>query len=197
MNQVCIYSKEFLGGKPPVITEDFPLASITGLQTDMFEVPFMRCISPQTTPEEVAERFPLGAVGDTQIERDGFGCVYINGTRLSNRIWTVVGDMHFLARPFIPSKPQPESGLSKLWRRIRRFDCQHCSVFDHDEGLKWRHTPTHAFDDGSTAAMWDDVLSMVADDKGVNVIPDTHIGYCRLRKAIIDARNKPCVEFCR
>lgn len=193
LNTVCIYSKKFAGGNPPEIVEDssLPLPAVE------FEMPFMKGIGVTSTIEEGTERFKLGRFGAINITRDCYGCVYAADKRLSGRKWVSVGDVFLLARPAQPASVQPEPGFSRFWRGLRRRDCAHCDIFDRDEGVKWRHAPTHSFDDGSTASMWDDVMNIVADDAGVNVIPDKHIGYCRVREAIVDGRNRPCKKFRR
>jgi len=193
LNQVCIFIRQFPDDKAPEIVND---SDIPGDFT-VFAVPFISCISPSSTDEEVAERLPLGAVGGIEITRDVFGCVYGDAVRLSAKVWAEVDGSFLLARPLEALIAVPEGTFSRLWRNVTKKKCKYCHVFDHDEGLKWRHQKTHKFDDGSTAEMWDDVLSMVAKDYDVTVIPDEHIGYCRLKEAIVDARNKPCESFKR
>jgi hypothetical protein len=104
-----------------------------------------------------------------------------------------------LARP-AKVEPRRKSRLSLLIRMSRtllRKRCDRCAEYDHEEGLNWRHRPTHVFDDGSSLALWNDVLALTAKDAGVAVIPDKRIGYCRAHESIVDGRSLCCDDFSR
>jgi len=193
LNQVCVFIRQFDGDEAPNIVNDSDLPEAF----TVFDIPFIEVIGPATTTEVVAERLPLGEVEGIEITRDRFGCVYAGNTRLSAKVWAEIDGDFLLVRPLEAATPSLESGISRLWRRIWRKDCAHCQIFDHEEGIKWRHQKTHKFDDGSTCEMWNDVMAITAKDCDVAVISDDYIGYCRTREAIVDGRNRPCREFKR
>lgn len=111
---------------------------------------------------------------------------------------TLLSIMYFDWSNILLSIPLVVSGIIGICiLSFKDKPCRSCKYFSVRRAEEWRYETTHQFDDGSTKAMWDDIVKISASDYKAPDFTAGDMGHCAWYDNVVSGNLTGCVHYDR